>query len=74
VQSVHLTQGPWERRLALASLRVDLAPGPVAAIGLRQDAATARVLVDRVAALAWQARRGAGPERWMSRVEAPESG
>jgi putative membrane protein len=74
VQSVHLTQGPLERRLALASLRVDLAPGPVQAVGLRQDAGTARHLVDEVAALAWQARLGSGPQRWMSRVEQPPPG
>lgn len=29
VQSVRVTQGPWERRYRLASLHVDSAPGPV---------------------------------------------
>jgi putative membrane protein len=32
VQSVRVTQGPWERRLSLASLHADIAPGPVAVI------------------------------------------
>ncbi len=72
-QSVHLTQGPWERRLRLASLRIDTAPGPVAVLGSRQDEVTARRLVDQSAALARQARAQAGPERWMSRsVPEPE--
>ncbi|MFM1965698.1 MAG: hypothetical protein RL134_1423 [Actinomycetota bacterium] len=33
VQSVRVTQGPWERRLGLASLHADVAPGPVDVIG-----------------------------------------
>jgi putative membrane protein len=32
VQSVRVTQGPWERRLSLASLHADTAPGPVAVV------------------------------------------
>lgn len=33
VQSVRVTQGPWERRLRLASLHADIAPGPVEVVG-----------------------------------------
>jgi putative membrane protein len=33
VQSVRVTQGPWERRLGLASLHADIAPGPVEVAG-----------------------------------------
>ena len=33
VQSVRVTQGPWERRLGLASLHADVAPGPVSLTG-----------------------------------------
>ncbi len=73
-QSVHLTQGPWERWLRLASLRIDTAPGPVVVLGPRQDAETARHLVDQAAALAKQARAQAGPERWMSRLPPPQQG
>jgi putative membrane protein len=65
-QSVHLTQGPWERRLRLASLRVDTAPGPVAVVGLHLDAASARQAVDDAATHAHRARAAAAPERWMS--------
>lgn len=33
VQSVRVTQGPWERALGLASLHADIAPGPVEVVG-----------------------------------------
>lgn len=33
VQSVRVTQGPWERGLGLASLHADVAPGPVEVVG-----------------------------------------
>jgi putative membrane protein len=70
-QSVHLTQGPWERRLGLASLRVDTAPGPVAVVGLRLDAATARAAVDEASAQARRVRAVAGTPRWMSPPSSP---
>lgn len=37
-QSVHMTQGPWERALNLASLHVDTTPGPVSVVALHLDA------------------------------------
>ncbi len=70
-QSVHLTQGPWQRRLDVASLRVDVAPGPVTVLGLHQDATTARATVDAQAQRAHTARRLAGPDRWMTASEGP---
>jgi len=36
-QSVRVTQGPWERRLRLASVHVDTTPGPVKVDGLHLD-------------------------------------
>lgn len=36
-QSVHVTQGPWERVLDLASLHVDTTPGPVTVSALHLD-------------------------------------
>jgi len=36
-QSVRLTQGPWERALDLASVHVDVTPGPVSIEGLHLD-------------------------------------
>ncbi len=65
-QSVHLTQGPWQRRLDLATVQVDIAPGPVSVLGLHQDAAAARSQADAQAQRAKAARATAGPDRWMS--------
>ena len=41
-QSVHITQGPWERALNLASLHVDTTPGPVSVVALHLDVDEAR--------------------------------
>jgi putative membrane protein len=56
VQSLRLTQGPWQRRLSLADLWVDSPPGPVRVRARHRDAGEARVLLDRADALA-RARR-----------------
>ncbi len=64
-QSIHLTQGPWQRRLGLASLRIDIAPGPVAVLGLHQPVESVRALVDQQAQLARQSRLEASPQRWL---------
>jgi putative membrane protein len=37
-QSVHMTQGPWERALNLASLHIDTTPGPVTICAHHLDA------------------------------------
>jgi putative membrane protein len=60
-QSVRVTQGPWERRLGLASVHVDSTPGPVRVAGLHRDAAQARELADSQADRARLARRLGGP-------------
>jgi putative membrane protein len=41
VQSVRLTQGPWERSLGLASVHYDVVPGPVRAVALHRPASEA---------------------------------
>lgn len=56
VQSVRISQGPWERRLGLASVHADLAPGPVDVIAHHIDLASARPLADHEADLARDAR------------------
>jgi putative membrane protein len=65
-QSVGVTQGPWQRRLDLASVRVDTTPGPVVVVGLHRDSREARAIAEeqlRRAALA----RSSGPgDRWMA--------
>ena len=65
-QSVHLTQGPWQRRLDVATVSVDVAPGPVSVLGLHQEAATARTVADEQALRARTAMATAAPLRWMS--------
>lgn len=67
-QSVHLTQGPWQRRLDVATIRLDVAPGPVTVLGLHQDATLARATVDAQATRARTARASAGPDRWMAQT------
>ncbi|UED85613.1 PH domain-containing protein [Streptomyces profundus] len=65
VQSVRLTQGPWEQRLGLASIHVDQGANGTATARL-QDAAYA---ADEVAAQADRSRlsrRTATPDRWLT--------
>ena len=65
VQSVRITQGPWERRLALASLHADTAPGPVRVIGRHLARSAVRTLAAEEAARMRNARAGgAPPEVW----------
>ncbi|HYO40516.1 MAG TPA: PH domain-containing protein [Nocardioidaceae bacterium] len=56
VQSLNLHQGPWQRRLGLADLRVDSPPGPVRVRGRHRDAYEARDLMARERVLAEAAR------------------
>lgn len=70
-QSVHLTQGPWQRRLGVATVSVDVAPGPVSILGLHQDAATVRTVADEQALRARTAMAAASPLRWMSAQPEP---
>lgn len=64
-QSMTLIQGPWQRRLGLATVRVDIVGGPVNAQGLHRDATDARWLVDRQAQRSGAARADDRPARWM---------
>ncbi|HUR75483.1 MAG TPA: PH domain-containing protein [Sporichthya sp.] len=65
-QSVRLTQGPWQRRLGLATVRLDTTPGPVRVEVGHRLVGEARELTEAQAGRARAGRRGAGPERWMS--------
>ena len=56
VQSLQLRQGPWQRRLGLADLRVDSPPGPVRVRARHRDAGEARALLDRESAVTRAAR------------------
>jgi putative membrane protein len=64
-QSVRLTQGPWQRRLGLATVRLDSTPGPVQLEVAHREVSEARGVAEGQAARARAGRRGAGPERWM---------
>lgn len=65
-QSVRLIQGPWQRRLGLATVRLDTTPGPVAVEVAHRGVAEARALVEAQASRARVGRQGAAPERWMT--------
>lgn len=67
-QSVRVTQGPWERRLRLASVHLDTTPGPVQADAWLRDAAEARAICEAQAQRSRRARDAAAPERWMTQV------
>jgi len=64
-QSLVMTQGPLERRRDLAGVTLHSTPGPVQASAVHLDAGVARTLLLEQAERARQARRLAGPERWM---------
>jgi putative membrane protein len=71
MQSVRVKQGPLQRRLGLANVHVDTPIGPVNAVALHRDASAARPLAEGQAERSREARRVAGPERWM---QAPSNG
>lgn len=70
-QSVRLVQGPWQRRLGLASVYLDTTRGPVQAEVAHRGAGEARELTRAQAERARAGRAGAGPERWMTAPAEP---
>ncbi|KMO95985.1 PH domain-containing protein [Streptomyces roseus] len=65
VQSVRLTQGPWERVQGLAEVHVDNGAGGTVTARLR-PAAEAAALLDAQAARSRTSRADARPDRWMT--------
>lgn len=63
-QSVRLTQGPWERRLDLASVHADSTPGPVRLTGKHLDAGFARQVADEQAERAGHGRASDTSTHW----------
>jgi putative membrane protein len=63
-QSVRVTQGPWERSLGLATVHVDVTPGPVRVRGMHLDALFARQVADAQADRARRARGADTSIRW----------
>jgi putative membrane protein len=74
VQSVRRTQGPWERRLGLATVHLDSTPGPVHVKAARRDAAEAHTMVAEQAERSRTGRREAGAERWITPASDSSSG
>ncbi|MFI1581978.1 PH domain-containing protein [Embleya sp. NPDC020630] len=74
VQSVRRTQGPWERRLGLATVHLDSTPGPVHVRAARRDAVEADTIVAEQAERSRTGRRGAGTERWIQGASDRSSG
>lgn len=66
VQSVRLSQGVLQRRLGLASVHLDVTPGPVSMRAEHRSVAEARELLDREAVLARAGRAADIGDRWMS--------
>ena len=62
MQSVSIVQGPWQRRLGLSTMRVDIAPGPVSAQVLYFPAGQVLALADAQVERARAARK----EDWAS--------
>ncbi len=65
-QSVGITQGPWQRRLGLASVQVDSTPGPVGVHVLHRRADEARSIAEEQLQRAAAARGSGLRERWMT--------
>lgn len=65
-QSIALQQGPWQRRLRVASIAVHSTPGPISPTIDHLDVGDAAHLLSAQADRAREARAKAGPERWMS--------
>jgi len=66
-QSLGLSQGPWQRRLGVASFQAHSTAGPVQPEVPHLDEADAARLMAEQATRARTARAAAGPERWMER-------
>jgi putative membrane protein len=64
-QSLGVRQGPWQRRLGLASFAVHSTTGPVTPVVPHLASSEAARLLDEQAARSRAARLAAGPERWM---------
>ena len=60
VQSLRITQGPWQRRLGLADLHVDSPPGPVNAVVRNRSTDDVRRILEREVVVGRAARSG-GP-------------
>lgn len=67
-QSVRVTQGPYQRRLGVATAHVDTTPGPVNAEIAHRAGNQARDFAEAQATRARFARRKDIPEQWMAQL------
>ncbi len=70
-QSVAVTQGPWQRRLGLASVQVDSTPGPVTVVALHRSASEARQIAEQQLLRAATGRATGPAPRWMAGPQVP---
>ncbi len=70
-QSVRWTQGPWERAVNLASMHVDVTPGPVTVSALHLDSEQARTIATYQALAARRGRHADRYIRWADQDEIP---
>jgi putative membrane protein len=71
VQSVRVSQGPWQRRLGLATVHLDSTPGPIKPKAAQRPAAEARALAEAQVVASRLARQSAPPQRWMQTSPPP---
>ncbi len=64
VQSMRLTQGPWERALGLATVHADIVPGPIRVAGLHRPAADAWAILHEEVGRAQRAVLADSSTRW----------
>ncbi len=64
-QSLGIVQGPWDRRLGLASFALHSTPGPITPMVAHLAEGDAARLLTEQSERAQRARAAAGPERWM---------
>lgn len=65
-QSLRLTQGPLQRRLRVASVHLDLTPGPISVVAEHRDVLEARAMLDREVVLTRLARARDHGDAWMT--------
>ncbi len=69
VQSIAITQGPWERKRDLADVHAEIVPGSTPAVVRHADTHVATELVSELRERAQIRRASEPPEKWMARVE-----
>ncbi|GEM_PF-6972468 len=72
-QSLAAKQGPWQRKLAVASVELHSTPGMFVNHIPHMDTSIAREFVAEQSVRSRAARKHAGPEQWLAQVQEPGS-